>query len=174
MTFLAPLVGFDFITRDELNDCLVRWGHRMGPLSRPQFGTRSSAHGLRHNGTLVAVVATEPLIATATCELSRSEAVELARVCADRPSLCRVAVRLWREFVLPAYATTYGLDWAISYQCNALHSGNLYRMDGWVPIGRTRSGTDTRAAGGTRKGRDKTVWAWHADPAKRAAKDTRA
>ena len=53
---LAPLVSFDAIEKDELNRCLVAWGHKMGPWERPTF--RGWFHGLRHDGQLVAVLAT--------------------------------------------------------------------------------------------------------------------
>jgi len=159
-SFLDPLISFDTITDAELNQCLVDWGHKMGELHRPLYGTIGGAHGLRHHGALVAVVATEPMIAASTCGLSRNEAFELARVCAARPDLCRVAVRLWREFVFPEMARAGGWKWAISYQDAVQHRGGLYRMDGWVRLDWTRSGTDLRGREGTRKGRNNVVWGW--------------
>jgi hypothetical protein len=158
--FLQPLVHFDVIDGDTLNRALVEWEHKMGPLHRPQFGHFGGAHGLFHDGQLIGVCATQRLIAEETCDLSRDEAFELARVCAARPGLCRVVVRLWREFVFPAACRASGMRWAISYQDEVQHNGGLYRMDGWVRIGRSRSGTDLRARGGTRRGRRKTLWAW--------------
>lgn len=162
-TMFAPLVSFDAIDQDDLNRCLVEWGHRMGPLNRP---TPSVAHGLRHDGRLVAVTATDHLAAANVAGFSRQQAVELSRVCAERPDLCRVALRLWREFVFPAMARVRGCTWAISYQDAALHSGNLYRFDGWVRLAFSHSGTDTRTG---RPGRDKFVWGWNADAATRRA-----
>lgn len=164
MRLLPPLIDFDAIEDDELNRCLIAWRHKMGPLHRPKFGHFGGAHGLRHHGELVAVVATARMIAEETCGLSREDAFELARVCAIRPGLCRVAVRLWREFVFPDMSAVARCRWAISYQDAALHSGHLYRMDGWVRLGATRSGTDKRGREGTRKGRAKVVWGWSADP----------
>ncbi len=162
-TFLSPLISFDTVDTDELNACLVAWQHKMGPLHRPRYGIIGGAHGLRHEGRLVAVVATEKMIAAETCGISRVDAFELARVCAERPGLCRVAVRLWREFVFPSFAAAGGWTWAISYQDAVEHRGDLYRNDGWVRLGSTSSGTDPRARGGTRKGRRKVVWGWTAD-----------
>jgi hypothetical protein len=165
-----PLVSFEAITLGEMNACLLAWEHKMGPLQRPDFGF-SRFHGLRHNGELVAVVAADQMIAPETCGLRRHEALELTRLCACRPSLCRVALRLWREFVFPSLSDSWGKPWAISYQDRNLHDGDTYRFDGWVPIGTTRSGTDKRAAGGEpRRGRNKRVWAWHPDPLTRAEK----
>ncbi len=161
---IDPLISFDVITEIELNACLVRWGHRMGPLNRP---TPSRAHGLRHNGQIVAVTATDHLAAANVAGLGRGEAVELSRVCAERPDLCRVALRLWREFVFPAMTRVRGVAWAISYQDAALHTGDLYRFDGWVKLAFSHSGTDTRTG---RPGRDKFVWGWHADPIVRKAR----
>lgn len=161
-SLLDPLVSFDIIDADELNWCLQKWGHKMGPLNRP---TPSNAYGLRHAGRLVAVTATDHLMAAACAGLTRAEAVELSRVCAERPDLCRVALRLWREFVFPGFCEARGVTWAISYQDAAQHSGNLYRFDGWVRLGFSHSGTDTRSG---RPGRDKVIWGWSADPAARA------
>jgi hypothetical protein len=176
MMLFPPLVGFDIIPRDELNDCLIRWDHKMGPLNRPDYG-QSVAHGLRHHGELVAVTATEGLITPQTCGLHRDEAFELARVCAVRPHLCRPVLRIWREFVFPAVAKAWDCSWAISYQDAVLHSGGLYRHDGWLRIGFTSSGTDPRSLGGPRRGRKKVVWAWTANEQLRtqvrAAADTR-
>ncbi len=169
-SFLQPLISFDAIDVDELNRCLIDWNHKMGPLHRPQFGRFGGAHGLRHNGELVAVTAFETLIAAHTCGISRATAFELARVCAVRPNLCRVAVRLWREFVFPAAADVGGFTWAISYQDAVQHRGDLYRNDGWIRLGATSSGTDPRGRDGQRKGRRKVVWGWCSDPAERAAR----
>jgi hypothetical protein len=156
--FLAPIVSFDTITVEEMNACLVSWGHRMGALRRPMG--KMLAHGLHHNGALVAVVGTADLINGTCAGLSRAEAIELARLCAIRPDLCRPALRLWREFVFPAL----GREWAVSYQDEALHSGNTYRFDGWVQLGRSSSGPDRRSG---RPGRSKTIWGWHCDAAVR-------
>lgn len=162
--FLSPLVSFDALGRDELNDCLVAWGHRMGPLRRPQY-TVGLAHGIRLDGRLVAVAATEQMIPARTCGLLRSEAFELARVCASGRSWCRVVVRLWRLAVFPAVSRAWGCPWAISYQDAVEHRGDLYRFDGWVRLGFSRSGPDARAPGGPRPGRKKVVWGWNDDPA---------
>jgi hypothetical protein len=164
-SFLGPLVHFDAIDADTLNRCLVDWGHKMGPLHRPRYGRFGGAHALFHEGQPVAVVATEKMIAVETCGLSRDHAFELTRVCAVRPGLCRVALRLWREFAFPCFVRASGQPWAISYQDAVEHSGGLYRLDGWVRLGETSSGTDKRGRDGTRKGRRKVVWGWTDDAA---------
>jgi antitoxin VapB len=158
---LSPhVVTFDAINRDELNGCLIAWGHKMGPWNRPNYGDQCF-HGLRHNDRLVAVTAAAGLIRPQTCGLTRADACELGRGGAERRDLCRVALRLWREFVFPALCVARGWSWAISYQDAFAHSGDLYRFDGWIVLGRTRSGTDARSG---KRGRNKVVWGWHADP----------
>lgn len=149
----AP-VTFAPISREDLNACLVAWGHKMGPVRRPTGGW---SHGLVHDGELVAVVATDTLIRERVAGLTRHEAVELSRLCAARPDLCRVALRLWRAFVFPALCEECGFVWGVSYQDAAIHSGGLYRFDGWVRLATSRSGTDSRSG---RKGRRKIVWGW--------------
>lgn len=168
--FLEPLVSFDLIGEDELNWCLRQWGHKMGPLERPlQYG--GGAHGLRHDGRLVAVTAWSALIRE-NCAgmgfLPRETTTELSRVCAERPDLCRAVVRLWREFVFPAIRQARKHEWAVSYQDGHLHSGDLYRNDGWVKLGVFRSGGFDPRTG--RKGRSGFVWGWHSDPAARQAR----
>ena len=107
VTFLAPLVSFDTINKAELNNCLVAWDHKMGPWERPDFGSEAF-HGLRHEGRLVAVTAAARLIPKATAGLCRDDAFELGRVCASRRDLCRVALRLWREFVFGPMCVAHG------------------------------------------------------------------
>jgi antitoxin VapB len=162
--FASPLVSFDAISRRELNECLVAWGHRMGPWERPSY--REIFHGLRHDGALVGVTAAGDLIRETCAGLARYEAVELGRVCAARPDLCRVVLRLWREFVFPALSRAHGWSWAVSYQDAVMHRGDLYRFDGWVKIGESRSGTDGRSG---RKGRSKVIWGWHVERRAREA-----
>jgi len=149
-----PRVSFETIDRDALNLHLVAWNHAMGPVNRP---TRGWSHGLRCDGQLLAVVATDTLIRPQVAGLSRRHAIELSRLCAAQPDLCRVALRLWRTFVFPALCLDRGCRWALSYQDAALHSGNLYRFDGWVRLAASRSGTDPRTG---RVGRRKEVWGW--------------
>lgn len=163
MMFLAPMISFDAIDRAELNECLIAWGHKMGPWERPDYGAEAF-HGLRHHDQLIAVTAAARLIPAATAGLTRADAFELGRVCAKRRDLNRATLRLWREFVFPAMCKAHGWRWAISYQDAALHSGDLYRFDGWVPLGCSHSGTDARSG---RKGRNKVIWGWTADACER-------
>ena len=158
---LVPLQHIERIENADADRALIAWGHKMGPCRRVQGALVS--HGMFAHGRLCAVSVTADLVRESCAGLTRREAIELARLCADRPDLCRPMLRIWREFVFPHF----GRPWAVSYQDEALHSGNVYRFDGWVQLREhARSGTDSRSG---RKGRSKTVWGWHADPAQRAA-----
>lgn len=152
LTLIAPLASFEPISEQDLNRCLLTWGHKMGPLHRPMH--RPSCYGLFHQGDIIGVIATSSLIPAELAGLTRANTIEVSRLCAARSGLCRVVLRLWRELVFP-YT---GYEYAISYQDEGLHTGNTYRFDGWKVLTRTRSGTDQRSG---RKGRNKTVWIWN-------------
>jgi antitoxin VapB len=154
---LLPFVAFDSVPLDVANECLRRWGHKMGPIRRPMGAV--AQHALLHEGRPVAVVTTSTLIREAVqgCaadEFNRETTVELSRLCAVRPGLCRVAIRLWREFVFPEL----GYALAISYQDADLHTGRTYRFDGWSRIAFARAGGADPRSG--RKARNKYVWCW--------------
>lgn len=151
-----PIVHLEAIDHSALNSALILWRHKMGPWERPEFGP-NWFHGLFHNGRVVAVTAAAPLISVEVCGLSRTQAIELGRLCAERSHLCRAMLRLWREFVFPAL----GYAWAISYQDAVLHTGNIYRHDGWIRLGQSSSGTDARSG---KRGRRKVIWGWSGDP----------
>lgn len=161
---VAPIAHVAAIDMQDANAALARWGHRMGPCCRPNAAIW--AHGLFAHGEMVAVTVSAALIRQTCVGFTRAQALELARLCATRPNLCRVMLRMWREFVFPALCEAHGWEWAISYQDEALHSGATYRFDGWVQLGRSRSGTDRRSG---RIGRTKTIWGWHPDEAVRRA-----
>jgi len=127
----------------------------MGPLARGNQG--AICHALTHDGHAVAVTTASNLIAPTVgggCAwMTRDNTIELSRLCAARPGLCRVALRLWREFVFGSLP----YDYAVSYQDADIHTGNTYRFDGWRRVAYSHSGTDTRSQ---RPGRDKYVWQW--------------
>ena len=153
-----PLCSFEGIELEEANACLIAWGHKMGPLKRGNQG--AWCHALFHEGRPVAVTTASYLISAnvggGLKHLRRENTVELSRLCAERPHLCRVALRIWREFVFP----TLNFQYAMSYQDADLHNGNTYRFDGWQRHGTLlHSGTDTRSG---RPGRSKYVWTWNA------------
>jgi antitoxin VapB len=160
MQFLPPIAHLEGIDLSIANAALVDWGHRMGPCVRPNG--RIWCHGLFEHDRLIAVTIAAGLIRETCAGLDRGEAFELARLCAERPGICRVMLRLWREMIATALARSCGYRWVVSYQDEALHSGNTYRFDGWKQIGRSSSGTDRRSG---RKGRSKTIWGWEIDGA---------
>lgn len=160
---IAPIAHVESIEVREANEALVRWEHKMGPCNRPNG--HMWAHGLFAHGELVGVTISAALIGSTAADFTRREAFELARLCAAKTDLCRVILRLWREFAFPAHCERHGFEWAISYQDEALHSGDTYRFDGWLRLRvNARSGTDQRSG---RKGRSKTIWGWHTDAAVR-------
>lgn len=167
MMLVPPIAHLAEITIDQANTRLEAWGHEMGGCNRPNG--QMWAHALFHNNKPVALTVTASLIRSTCAGLTRDQAVELARLCAVRSDLCRVALRLWREFLFPGLAARHGWAWAVSYQDEAMHTGNTYRFDGWVRLGRSRSGTDSRSG---RRGRNKTIWGWNPDAAERRARKT--
>lgn len=150
---LYPATWFDVISLGTANSLLEEWGHRMGPLRRPING--DTAHALVHRGSPVAVTIASTLIRAnvggGLAHLTRETTVELSRLCASRPGLCRVALRLWREMALPELPFSA----AISYQDADLHNGDTYRFDSWRRAGYSHSGTDSRSG---RRGRNKWIW----------------
>jgi antitoxin VapB len=161
---LFPLVSFDQIELPEANDLLVRWGHRMGAMERPTYA-ETPHYAIFHGGRPVAVAMAATLVRDHVGggleHLTRTNTIELARLCAERRGLCRVALRLWREFVMPQLAPV-----AISYQDADLHNGNTYRFDGWQRASFSSSGTDQRTG---RRGRRKWIWVYPPDAMKGAA-----
>lgn len=161
---IAPIVHLEQIDRAEANRLLVRWGHRMGPMTRPVYAFEA-AHVMCHHGDPVAIaVAGETAReVVGNTGLRRDEVVELVRLCAERPHLCRPMLRLWREFVFPPLAAAHRRRIAVSYADTALHSGDVYRFDGWHLIGKGGGGgTDARTG---RRGRKMKIWAWPPEPA---------
>ena len=148
------MVSFEPVQLAEANAMLVAWDHKMGACMRGK--ALGWSHALIHEGKPVAVTITANLIRECVGGapyLTRENTIELARLCAVRGGLCRVVLRLWREFIFPALPYQF----AISYQDANLHNGNTYRFDGWERVSRSRSGPDTRSG---RIGRDKWVWLW--------------
>lgn len=163
---MFPLVVFDEIPLSQANECLVKWGHKMGPLNRPMMGSvnsggGNSAHALIVEGEIMAVVCTSSLITPNVAkhpEMTRSNTVELSRLCSSSPHFNRVALRLWRECVFRPLKHRF----AVSYQDMGLHTGATYRNDGWKKIAESRSGTDRRSG---RAGRTKAIWMFEAEVA---------
>jgi len=147
---------FEQVDLSEANKYLKKWNHKMGVLKR---GNQSAiCHILFNEGRPVGVTTASHLIRAnvggGLKMLTRENTVELSRLCASKKNICRVALRMWREFVYPSL----GFDFAVSYQDAILHNGNTYKFDGWKKLGFSHSGTDKRTG---RKGRDKWIWVWN-------------
>lgn len=156
---VAPIAHLEAIDRSELNRLLVAWGHRMGPYTRPAY-TIEAHHALFHAGAAVAVTAAGDTVREVIGQtgIRREEAIELVRLCAARRDLCRPMLRLWREMVFPALAAVHRRRIAVSYQDEALHSGDLYRFDGWQLLGKGGGGGRDSRTG--RPGRKMKIWGW--------------
>lgn len=155
---MFPLVWFDKIDLADANALLLAWNHKMGAVERPN--NYAVCHALVYSdrpvGVTVASTLIRPNAGGGLGHLTRENTVELSRLCAERPGLCRIVLRMWREFVFPQL----GFATALSYQDADLHNGNTYRFDGWArsPL-LSNSGTDTRSG---RHGRRKWLWVYPA------------
>ncbi|MCK5581070.1 MAG: hypothetical protein KAJ18_07325 [Candidatus Omnitrophica bacterium] len=152
------LCSFKKVSLKEANEYLTLWNHKMGLLRR---GNQNAiCHMLFHKSEPIAVTTASHLIREnvggGLKKLTRKNTIELSRLCACKPGICRVALRLWREFVF----TELPYKFAVSYQDAKLHTGNTYRFDGWRKLAFSHSGTDKRSG---RKGRDKWIWVWCED-----------
>lgn len=153
---MFPVAEFNPVGLGYANELLTEWGHRMGPLERGNSAALH-CHVLRVHGEAIGLACTSSLIRERVGgglgHLTRTNAIELSRLCAREAWACRVVLRLWRETVFPHL----GVAAAISYQDADLHTGNTYRFDGWRRAGYSHSGTDKRSG---RAGRDKYIWVW--------------
>jgi len=163
---VPPIARLEAIDLDTLNECLEAWGHKMGPWRRPTF--RGWFHALYHHDEPIAVTAAGDLIRERCGGFTRDQAIELARLCSRQPYTNRVMLRLWRELIFPDLCRAHGWEWVISYQDAVIHTGNLYRHDGWVRVAKSRSGTDQRSR---RKGRNKVIWGWCPHPMQRRSRE---
>jgi len=165
VTFITPIAHLEAIDRSAANTLLDRWGHKMGPIRRPNF-TINAHHALFHHGQPVAVASCGETVREVVGQtgIRRDQCVELVRLCAARRDLCRVMLRLWREMVFPEVAMVHGRILAVSYQDRALHTGATYRFDGWSAIGKGGGGGPDSRTGAP--GRKMTIWAWPPEQAK--------
>lgn len=169
----APMVALSPLGISDANRLLLAWGHNLGPCNRPYT---QRAYALELDGEPISLAMSGSMISehargvTKLGEallLLRSACVELTRLC-SAPGYSwatRVMLRLWREVCAPRWP-----DWevkaAVSYSQNALHAGNIYRLDGWERINEhcgTGSGggswTRKRYAGDAAAG-SKSLWVW--------------
>lgn len=169
MNLLAPIAHLESVDRATANRLLVEWDHKMGPIRRPDF-TIDAHHALFHHGEPVALASCGETVREVVGKtgIRRDQVVELVRLCAARRDLCRVMLRLWREMVFPDVARVHGRTLAVSYQDRALHTGDTYRFDGWLAIGKGGGGGPDSRTGA--KGRKMTIWAWPPEAARSLVK----
>ncbi len=136
----CPILGLNRISNELANECLVKWDHKLGPCNRP-FLTESFA--IEKEGEPIAVAMSCSIVHGPVAGYSVKEVVELARLCSSTPYLNRVMLRLWREYCAPNYGA-WRPKAVVSYSHNGLHSGDIYRFDGWGKV--------TDKAGSTGKG----------------------
>ncbi len=162
-----PIIGWWEIEKQEAEALLIQWKHKLHlngePYTRP-FGSMFFLMEVMGRPAAVVVLAS-------TCNtwvskernLSRYDCVDLARICRsldhrDEHSL-RAVLRLSREYLVPLWPLRYPKHWStIRAACaNSLPSTasarpdgktGMYRFDGWVRIGVTKS-----KGGGGKRGR---------------------
>lgn len=159
--FEVPAVGLYDLDLDDANRLLVEWGHKLGPCERP---FRSEAFALELHGEPISVAISASTVSETAAGFDRVQLVELARLAARVRWANRVMIRLWREVCAPKWPC-WPVRAAVSYSHNAMHSGNLFRFDGWEKVredcGSSGGGTwsKPRAEGDAVRG-SKTLWLW--------------
>lgn len=155
-----PLIGVYPVDIGKANEMLVAWGHKLGAVNRP---FRQEAYALELNGLMISIAVSASAVNHAG-GYRRNEIVELARLASCEPWANRVMLRLWRQICAPMWAC-WPVKAAISYSHNAMHTGNLYRFDGWRAI-KTDCGSSggggwsrKRCSGDVVNGK-KTLWVW--------------
>ena len=161
-----PPVAVVAVGRRDADPLLERW-HPLGACRRP-FGRQDFA--LVVDGRPVAVMTSASTVSASVCDgLRRRNVVELARLARDpsEPHALRPALRLWREWLAPAWADRYWpVDAAVAYALpGTAGRGDLYRFDGWTRVrdcrpwsgGATWSGPSRANAIGDGV---KSLWLW--------------
>lgn len=157
----VPIVGVFPMDVKVANRLLVDWGHQLGPCNRPFY---SEAFALEVIGRPVAVAISASIVNGPVGGFERGETVELARTAACERWANRVMIRLWRETLAPLWPC-WPVRAGISYSKNSMHSGDLYRFDGWEKVtdraGSSGGGTySKKREPGDPKGGNKTLWLW--------------
>jgi hypothetical protein len=157
----VTMAGLYPVEVHEANALLVEWGHKLGPCHRP---FRQEAYALELDGRPVAVAISASIVNGPVAGFERDQVVELARLGSENRWANRVMIRLWREVCAPRWKNWPVLA-AVSYSHNAMHSGNLYRFDGWEKIRDDAGSTGGATWSRTRKNTDavygkKSLWVW--------------
>ena len=159
---LFPLVAWERLDNWKAHIALVEWGHYLGPCNRP-FGKQS--FGLYLDGNLVSVAVSASPVAPSCADLARKTIVELARLCThpDHRDMTRVALRLWRKTAAAEWSRQYWPVVAyVSYARKDLHTGDIYRFDGWERAKDARATVVTAKSHHSKPGpiHAKSVWVW--------------
>ena len=102
---------------------------------------------------------------TSCAGIPRKQIVELARLCAhpDHRDMTRVALRLWRKTACAEWSREYWPVTAyVSYARKDLHTGDIYRFDGWERAKDARASVVTAGSHHSTPGpiHAKSVWVW--------------
>jgi hypothetical protein len=165
---LASAAALTAVPMDQANRLLTAWGHYLAACQRP-FGAEGWVLDIA--GRPVSVAVSASTVSPTVADLSRTEVVELARLCSAPEArwATRPMLRLWREICAPAWRY-WPVRAAVTYSANARHDGSLYRFDGWTrvhsragaPCGPNATWSKQRAPGSPASG-SKTLWIWRYD-----------
>ena len=131
--FDTSLVALRRIDVDVANRLLVEWEHKLGPCNRP---FHQEAFGIFVLDWPVSVAISASIVngpvgrSDRSVQYQRDEVVELARQASCERWANRVMLRLWREVCAPLWPC-WPVKAAVSYSHNGMHSGDMYRFDGW-------------------------------------------
>jgi antitoxin VapB len=142
-----PICGFYPITNDHANELLVKWKHKLGPCNRP---FRMEVFALVVNDEPVSVAISASIVHGPVYGYQVHEVLELARLASSNGWANRVMLRVWRECLAPTYKS-WKPKAVVSYSHNALHSGDIYRFDGWKKV-KDDCGTDGKGGNWGRRG----------------------
>ena len=147
--------GFVPCSLTEANELLVKFEHKLGPVNRPfrsepwVFLVDSRPVSVAVGASIVSKHITDD---AGTVLYRRREVVELARLASCETWANRLMLRWWREVAAPRWSC-WPVKAAVSYHHEGLHTGDLYRFDGWRKV---RSGCGSGGGGGWSRQREET------------------
>ena len=99
----VPIAGLMPLPVGDANDLLTEWGHYLGPVKRP---FRQEAYALEVDQRPVSIAVSASIVSVRVKGFSRTEVVELVRLCTDPGHrwATRVMLRLWREILAPRWS----------------------------------------------------------------------
>ena len=125
----VPIAGLMPLPVGDANDLLTEWGHYLGPVKRP---FRQEAYALEVDQRPVSIAVSASIVSVRVKGFSRTEVVELVRLCTDPGHrwATRVMLRLCREIIAPRWSC-WPVRAAVAYSQTRYHDGAIYRFDGW-------------------------------------------